>query len=1040
MKSLESLETDNSHISCINNSGAIDEEDESNLINRYEVKKDNDNVSNYLRLTKKNQKKLPLLFYVFILSLLILLACVMIYIFTNKKPSYTYEIEPIEKPGISEFNYSKIIFNNGLEVLLVKVGMNDTAGGSIIFDTGYLDNSYEYGYLHKAFLTLLGNDDDIKSSSTLKDYLGSFASSSDEYHYSFSFDIINAGFFKYLSVFKNLAFFEDNDKRLDRISKTINLNSLHPGLLGNEKMLLEYYIYGYKNVSKRTISSFNNDKIKEIIKSLVQPNKMKIVLASHFKLSLVKKQFINIFKDIINVKVNESEKQTSTDNESIRYNDKYFTTKKVILFTSEHESNYYLKIIFFVNKKENESYYDFIKKLGYFRYIKYILDATGEGSLYHELANPTNENFTIKSLSCNYEIVLQKKIKFSIQINLAPSSIEYLEEISKIAYEYINNYIVSINGKDEIYKDLYKQLKTIVEQEFTFMEDSDETIPFTKKLGINLCDHKTNSSFFKDSWIEPFNFEEMKIYFSQLIPNNSVIILLLNNEYSQTVINKSIFNLSKKYYISRTPHYISDLNINITTKSNCTLNIKENNYISKHTKGIEIEEKSEDNKKLSAEIINKTNLRVFKFLRETKFRLPKVHIMLNLFHPFFRPGNKTENKNNSHCLYFEYMLYLTYIELEINKILADAIRAGNKISVGYTHMNTYINVFAFSDVAKEIIEEIKKILMNKSDFAKIHDSNNINKYMLYKESTFEDHLNIWKVRPHIKAKYLLIYGLNERTYKNYEFPFINETQNIENICNTIFDNNKEFVINFILDCQIYGYYNKEEANEIVKIFNETPTDEENFKNVVNNAGIENNINASNFISWIKNFGELTEAKTIIGNDETVRKQAFTYIYWSNYSISNMIKSKLFWNLVDDYNKKDTSIPRISFIEYNSIFMQIRYMNLGDTKNFLKNISQIKSEIKGKIQKKYEEKMSFYKEDIDVVGDRFYYLKKNLIEEQYSRRAKMEKSATATYNSDFYVADDLSELESESISKLDYPDIIEIFNSIYNKSNFDIIYN
>jgi hypothetical protein len=330
--------------------------------------------------------------------------------------------------------------------------------------------------------------------------------------------------------------------------------------------------------------------------------------------------------------------------------------------------------------------------------------------------------------------------------------------------------------------------------------------------------------------------------------------------------------------------------------------------------------------------------------------------------------------------------------------------------------------------------------MNKSDFASIHDSNNINKYMLYKESAFEDNLNIWKVRPHIKAKYLLIHALNERTYKNYEFPFINEIQNIENICNTIFDYTKELVINFILDCQIYGYYNRKEANEIVAIFNETPTDEENFKTVINHAGIENYINATNFIPWMKNFGKLTHAKTIIGNDKTVRNQAFTYIYWSNYSIANMIKSKLFWNLVDDYIQEDRTIPRISFIEFNSIYMQIRFTNLRDTNNFLKNISQIKSEIKDKIQKIYKNRTEHYEEDIDVVGGRFYYLKKNLIEKQYSRRAKMEKSATATYNSDFYVADDLSELESDSISKLDYLDILEIFNSIYNKYNLDIIYN
>ena len=52
------------------------------------------------------------------------------------------------------------------------------------------------------------------------------------------------------------------------------------------------------------------------------------------------------------------------------------------------------------------------------------------------------------------------------------------------------------------------------------------------------------------------------------------------------------------------------------------------------------------------------------------------------------------------------MIYLSYIEREINLVLADAIRAGNEIKIGFTENRIYLDVFSYSDLAENILEII----------------------------------------------------------------------------------------------------------------------------------------------------------------------------------------------------------------------------------------------------------------------------------------------------------------------------------------------
>ena len=358
------------------------EDDEKDLIDRYEVE-DNKKSQFDFYLERKKRRALPFLLFIFIISVLIFFIFLLFFIIKSLsiKNNYKYRYDEIEKPKLSQFKYSNLTFDNKLEVLLVQVEENDTAGGSIIFDTGYLDNQYEFGELKIAFFSLINVI--ISKTTHLSDYLGDTKYEVDQYYSYFSFNILNAGFFEYLEIFKNLNFFIDEEiikKQIQEVNNTRATNITD--FEGREKFIFEYKIYGCENIlgDNETIhfAYRNVTRIKEIIKKLLQPNRIKIVLASHFKPSLMKKKFLLDFENLINAKPN-NEKIESFNNI-----DNNFSTKKIIFFrtTSFSEVNY-PKISFFIDKEDNEDYYELINNLGYFNYKKYILDETSECSLCH---------------------------------------------------------------------------------------------------------------------------------------------------------------------------------------------------------------------------------------------------------------------------------------------------------------------------------------------------------------------------------------------------------------------------------------------------------------------------------------------------------------------------------------------------------------------------------------------------------------------------------------------------------------------------------
>ena len=285
-------------------------------------------------------------------------------------------------------------------------------------------------------------------------YLGSSVTSEDENSFSISFNILNAGFFKYLETLKRITFLENNDQRFNEadyknntyqiIQKIKNLN-----YKDIEKYILKYIVYGFKNILPKNYKDFlcniGIDEIKNISKSLLKPDKIKIVLASHFKRSLMKTKFLNYFKNITNAEKEEEKKVLN--NSYNTYEDKFFSKQKIIYFKLDNKSENYIKINYYIDKNKNESYDEFYKKQGYFNYLKYILDESNEGSLIHILTN--NSDFSIKYLSSRFKIILKDKIEFSIKIYLAPSSYKYLGDIIFLTYKYMNKLIKNINKSND---------------------------------------------------------------------------------------------------------------------------------------------------------------------------------------------------------------------------------------------------------------------------------------------------------------------------------------------------------------------------------------------------------------------------------------------------------------------------------------------------------------------------------------------------------------------------------------------------------------
>ena len=159
--------------------------DDSERDNQYEVESLKTQLNiNYTRLKIKSNNifnkrncilPIPYLCLLDILMIIITIATVITYIIINNKYIENYTIKDYEgendiylKPKGLEHDYYKIIFDNGMTIVLGKVHADDSAGGAIAFDKGYLNNESKPGYLNLALNTMIF---DLKNNKTKNEHL-----------------------------------------------------------------------------------------------------------------------------------------------------------------------------------------------------------------------------------------------------------------------------------------------------------------------------------------------------------------------------------------------------------------------------------------------------------------------------------------------------------------------------------------------------------------------------------------------------------------------------------------------------------------------------------------------------------------------------------------------------------------------------------------------------------------------------------------------------------------------------------------------------
>ena len=182
-----------------------------NLLDEEQKTKDiftNESVSEMLIfIEKKIGKKRKCIHFIIIFLILILIFAIILIIlyilyFKNNKPNFRIIKIPWGKLDLNDREYQYYIYDNNLEVLLIHDSGFDMDGGAIVIDSGYLDDPYDEGIAFLA-ISLLSHItfNDTSNIPILDDYFGNYAFEVNKDFVNFRFDILNAGFKKFLSFF-----------------------------------------------------------------------------------------------------------------------------------------------------------------------------------------------------------------------------------------------------------------------------------------------------------------------------------------------------------------------------------------------------------------------------------------------------------------------------------------------------------------------------------------------------------------------------------------------------------------------------------------------------------------------------------------------------------------------------------------------------------------------------------------------------------------------------------------------------------------------
>ena len=479
--------------------------------------------------------------------------------------------------------------------------------------------------------------------------------------------------------------------------------------------------------------------------------------------------------------------------------------------------------------------------------------------------------------------------------------------------------------------------------------------------------------FSKKDFIQ--NITKVKFYFNQLTINNSVILLGLNdkvkNKYNFSDISYLFNNVSNTTYFNLT-YSIHNINDDIESLYDNNIskieNPKENQFISKFDKNTELEYHPDEINnffKVTHKELNESTNYLKVFLRNvTIFQVPKVCVTIYFMHPFLRP-NFTNDKNTpskNDKLYFEMLLYMTYIERSIDERLDDALRdGGNYYFIDFNENTFYIDFYAYSDIIKPCLEIIKDIVNNVTNFYNALE----NKFEIYRDYALEEYLDSGDQNDLEISRYALTKIITNNSEDNFpliysycDFPidkFIDYSFN--DIIKENGDNELKSIVNSIIYIYLFGYYNETNASEIYKLFES----ENKFNESLKYANFTNtSINDTNFVERMLKRKQFEKSQN--ATCKIYYKGIYRYMYFAPYGLNYSCITDVLADILTDEKKFNEKIDTLIYtLKKKNIYLMYQLKEKEkDNKKFIQEIFE------------FLENDTDMKIPVDVIGDKFYY--------------------------------------------------------------------
>jgi len=264
--------------------------------------------------------------------------------------------------------------------------------------------------------------------------------------------------------------------------------------------------------------------------------------------------------------------------------------------------------------------------------------------------------------------------------------------------------------------------------------------------------------------------------------------------------------------------------------------------------------------------------------------------------------------------------------------------------MGFNQNLFFIDIFAYEDVVKNIMETIKEII---SYNIAAKDSIFLKKFEIYKDSALEELDSVnhnsntdFKMRMHF-YEYLYDKEKSVPIYNYLKFP-VEEYRTKEDI---IGDGDLDSISSSIIHGNIFGYCNKTQAENIYNTF--YVNNEDNFNNLLSKAHLNNfNLSSSNFQEWINEKYDLKEDINIdIENCSNTDVSEYFFIHWSSYNLKELIISNVLDIIINnDYNDKNNNgnstnsiLIKSKAFSQGQIYIQINsYNKSNDYTNIIRN--------------------------------------------------------------------------------------------------------